>query len=487
MEESHSSIYSCVSDLTRVSLEKGNRVRACLASYALTQLHRVDSGYNFPSIPSLGLPFLFFIQGLRKIFKRTKFLKIGRSRKASKTKKVALWLENYQYPEIDDEPFKRILRDEGFSVKDLELDWRDAFQSLKALMYLSFHLGREINNVADNIFEKTNYCARSKIIDSLRAKECRARLIDAFAISNVFVLRNTQLGNEETLVFTRHNGDVWPVLALNHNDGIRKSNSESFKIILLSHAGVPVNFPVSTVSEYVDQIWAKTEASVKVFRNRLDSRSCPIYLVGDPRVDKNIHDENDSCIYDLPLVSVALTETANERFFGKQSFSVISFLKKITYASGEEFKVQIKRRERLSRLEKMLSVFLRSGRYSLMKFVTDSSIVENVKKTSFAIVVANPKLRMISSVVLDYYQASVPTVILVPESFFKDKARWKSDISSFSVRVISVEEAELKIKKGEFFCFLKEVVSSDSVRSDSISSTLMFRNLVRNLSDRTSN
>lgn len=450
----------------RALIEK-DLLYAAICSYAPIQVHRLTSGYRFARVLPFCVSLYFSYLIIKYIFHRIFCSLVRRKVDPPNSDKYIVWMESYQYPKLDDDPLKEMAIKAGYTVVAPDKCVPALWPSLKSAVTILFRYRRCAIKARSVVIEamdgrRSPQLSPINVARALCGKEIINRVLKAVLIDYPYLVSLTEKRAKFVIVH-RHNGDLSAPLFKSYKKENREIDSTQ---VLLAHAGNPVSIPLSTVGVSVDYILTKNENARSVFSSREDCLpEKKIVNIGDPRVDAIRKEENNriGCL----KISFALTEKANERFFSSQGDSFLEDFISVVRFLERDASIQIKRRLPLSLSERLVSL-LPSLKARALRMVTSCQLPENIAWCDFAIVVGNPNLKMVSSVLFDYIQSGVPTLVMVDSSNLdKVPEKWKGLPDGITEIIYSAESIRETLKTKGVQCLFEK--ASAAVRKLDVS------------------
>ena len=413
--------YNIIKNIEDKAIIDNDNIMLAISSYAPMLVHRITSNYKYKKNNHFILPIIVIISAIyltiESYFK--KFRRYNRGlREVGQNQKVMVWINNYQYPEIDDYPFQEIANNKGYIVL------RPCINSICSLIkqliigiYLSFYyhkkLKKFINNLNSQLNESNKHIIDNNILyNAFCTKKTINTIAKSYLIQYPFCKKLSRFA-DKLIIVHRNNGDISASIFNTYRKKIKYNSDKKIIQILFSHVGSPVNIPNSTVGRHIDQIWVKNKFAKDVFQNRADTKHIDkIFILGDPRQDiiykQRKQNKNKNSII------IALTEKPKEFFLQGQSPNSLNLVLDIIKFTEPEMPVELKRRAPLSTREKLFSCFYSHSVREILKYTTSKGLPESAVWARFAIILGNEQTKLVSSVVFDYLQAGVPTIIVLP-------------------------------------------------------------------------
>lgn len=424
--EKESLFFEEIEELKSKALNEGRRLEEVVLYYLGAELHRSHFSNQKP-LGRVG----FFVCFTRNVLSLIKD-KHGKPPNKIRSKNVLYWCENYQAPEIDDKPFKKIAPEYQFDVVEPTISAKYIIYYIATYLKIMIRLKKALKNV--------HKWHKSKITKS-------GVSIKSISPTKYFV---HQLAKAEFLIFPhyrdvirakkprrlvsvhRHNGDVSPLLIDQYLRSQKTKSSCTTRKILLAHSSLPVSVPLTMISSYVDKVFVKNEIAAAILKKRDDFKSgAPIYAIGDPRSNISKKQSQTS----RPVLTIALTESALTNVKDSHSDKDLEVLNKLVNDFDQRYHVKIKRRRGDIAPSKNIKT-----RYNNLfsHHQTKDAIVESIECSDLAIVLGNSSMKMISGVCLDYFQAGIPTFVILHEDYLDEfEKNWKTSFPKDSLKVIS--------------------------------------------------
>ena len=415
-------VYSEVEKLEKVAKDSQDDILLALLSYAPMQLHRLTSGYKYKH-PKAGLVFFIVVFTVIQVLAEAILKRLKKQNLVlptlNNTHKVIVWINNYQYPEIDDLPFQEIAKKQGYYVvKPCLFSLGSITKSVFEGIRLALFYKKKANTVATWIdnkqaskFETSNTYDKS-LFNALCSNQVIFKIVKTYLVYLPF-LKEVSRRTGKVAVIHRNNGDISATLFQVYRKRHSLDKSKQISQILLAHVGNPVSIPNSTVGKHVDQIWVKNKSAKDIFLNREDTKTLKdIFVVGDPR--QEIFSRKREQRSKKGGLIVALTEKPKERLFQGQSAHALSLLQDTIKHLGNKYSIEIKRRSPVDLKERISALISNSSLKPLLKYVGSRELPDSAVWADIALIFGNERMKLVSSVAFDYLQAGVPTVVVLP-------------------------------------------------------------------------
>lgn len=411
-----------------------------IAYYAHADFHRCSSGIRTKNFSVKIYCLKIFLSHLMKS-------KFRLARITKERHKILFWMDNYQIEEYDDAPIKKAAIQKGYQVLEPSISFLSLYHSFKNLLFILLNINKSIEKVANDYFEinEEKKLKKDEIVDCLNSKYLINQLIKARCYNYPFLIINRKIMVEvdKAFIIYRSNGEITPFIFdrfLNRKE-LSLKRKGNIKQVLYAHASLPVSVPLTMISSYVDLVLTKNEIAKRILNDRADNFNTEVKVIGDPRIEVF----RSKGFKKKELITLALTEYKNSFLSENHNHTDLIFIKQFIKAIDSRFSVEVKRRYKKSSCVKENSL--------IEEFRTNRDLLESVMESKVAFVLGNSKMKMVSSVFMDYYQMGVPTAIVIADEEFELlKIDWKIgfDLSEVTLlrtsEVLDIVSSEEKIK-----------------------------------------